>query len=508
MTYQEIADKIERMRRFGRATGYQVSCEMLDRLSHPEEGQRIVHIAGTNGKGSTAVILAYILAAQGFRVGLFTSPHLVRFNERICILEAEENRMDAFDSAVADADWQKADTKGNSRQREDDRRRKRCAHRVIVRQIPDDDLRRLGEKILELPMELSPTMFDICLGMGLCYFREQACDIIILETGLGGKYDSTRASCAVPLLCLITSIGLDHTAILGNRLEEIAENKAGILRPGTRCVLGPMEEEASRVILRHCRQMDIPFWQVTENNAEDIFRVCGLTREDLALDGGYQLYNGACAILAAEILREMGVTGREVRRKMNRDGGSTSAAPVSVKQDKEAYCRALRRGLAQVSWPGRMERISYRNCQILIDGAHNPQGVDALVKSLRRRYPDTACVFIVGILADKDYDLMLERILPLAAEVVTVTVASDRALQKEKLAALVRSRGGCAHRADSISGALDLAADICKRRERQGIKSPLVLFGSLYFVGQVKEFVTDSGEESKAEAARGRKSDI
>lgn len=481
MTYQEIVDKIEKMRRFGRATGYQVSREMLDRLSHPEEGQRVIHIAGTNGKGSTAAILAYILAAQGFRVGLFSSPHLLRFNERIRILETEENRRGAFDAATAP--------------------------RVITRQISDDAVWRLGEEILELPMELPPTMFDICFCMGLCYFREEVCDFVILETGLGGKYDSTRASSVVPLISIITSIGLDHTAILGNRPEEIAENKAGILRPGTRCILGPMEEAASRVIIRRCRQEGIPFWQVTKSRAKDIFLARGLEREDLALEGHYQIYNGACAILAAEILHETGVTCQK-GRKTDKVRGSATIAPDSVREENQAFRRALRSGLTQVSWPGRMERVNYRGRQILIDGAHNPQGVDALAKSLRGFYPDTTCVFIIGILADKEYDLMLEEILPLAAEVVTVTVDSDRALQAERLAALIRGRGGCAHRAGSVSEALELAADICRQREGQGIRSPLVLFGSLYFVGQIKAFLADSPEEFRPEAAQERKSDI
>ena len=261
------------------------------------------------------------------------------------------------------------------------------------------------------------------------------------------------------------------------------------------------------MIIRRCRQEGIPFWQVTKSRAKDIFLARGLKREDLALEGHYQLYNGACAILAAEILHEMGVTCQK-GRKTDRARGSVTTAPDSVREGNQAFCRALRSGLAQVSWPGRMERVNYRGRQILIDGAHNPQGVDALAKSLRGLYPDTTCVFIIGILADKEYDLMLEEILPLAAEVVTVTVDSDRALQAERLAALIRGRGGCAHRAGSVSEALELAADICKRREGQGIRSPLVLFGSLYFVGQVKAFLADSPEEFRPEAAQKRESDI
>ena len=445
MFYQEIVNKIESMRRFGEATGYQVSCEMLDRLLHPERGQKIIHIAGTNGKGSTAAILASILAALGLRVGLFTSPHLVRFNERIRILEPGENPGRSLDP--------------------------KAGRPVTEREISDEDVLRLGEEILALPMDLSPTMFDICLGMGLSYYRDQACDVTILETGLGGRFDSTRACDVTPLICLITSIGLDHTAILGDSLEEIAANKAGILRPGTQCILGPMEEAASRVILRDCRRMQIPFRQLTREGAEQVFADYGLTREDLALEGDFQLGNGACAILAAKLLYEMGV----IRGESAETG---------------CFAEGLRRGLARVSWPGRMERICYRGRQFLIDGAHNPQGVDALAESIARLYPGGSCVFIIGVLADKDYRSMLEKILPLAGEVVAVTVENRRGLRGEDLVRLSRAQGIHARKADSVPEALDLALDICERREEKGQAAPLVLFGSLYFVGQVKEFVS------------------
>ena len=203
MQYEEVVSTIEAKRRFGQARGCDVTKEMMERLGHPEDGMKIIHIAGTNGKGSTAAFVSSILQAADFVVGLFTSPHLIRFTERI---------------------------------------------RVNNREIPNEDVARLGEHLLALPMENECTMFDLCLGMAVLYFKEQHCDYVILETGLGGAGDSTTGLRQIPLVCAITNIGLDHTQILGDTIEKIAAEKAGILKKGTQALLGIMEERAQKVI--------------------------------------------------------------------------------------------------------------------------------------------------------------------------------------------------------------------------------------------------------------------
>ena len=209
MTYQQMVTKIESMRRFGKATGLEVSTALLRELDYPEKNMDIIHIAGTNGKGSTAAFLASLLKESGKRVGLFTSPHLVTFRERIQI-------------------------NGNY--------------------ISEDDLVFWGEKVLEAArgLEVDATMFDIALAMALLYFKSQEVEVVILETGLGGRYDSTRALSVVPKVSVITNIGFDHTAVLGNTLEEIAENKADIIRKDTVTVIAKMDEKSQKVVVSHC----------------------------------------------------------------------------------------------------------------------------------------------------------------------------------------------------------------------------------------------------------------
>ena len=186
MTYQQVVDTIENKRRFGKACGKEVTEELLELLGHPEEGMKILHIAGTNGKGSTAAFATSILMQQGYSVGTFTSPHLVKFNERIM---------------------------------------------VQGQQISDEDVTRIGTLLLELTPELEPTMFDYCLAMGLIYFKEKNISHMVLETGLGGAKDSSSGLQTIPEVCAITSIGLEHTAILGDTIEKIAKEKAGIIKP-------------------------------------------------------------------------------------------------------------------------------------------------------------------------------------------------------------------------------------------------------------------------------------
>ena len=182
--YDEVINIIENTRRFGNLTGYETSKRMLEQLGNPQSGIPFVHVAGTNGKGSTTAFLCKILEQTGKRVGMFTSPHLITFEERI---------------------------------------------RINGEYIPKEDVVRLGNLLLEMQFIVSPTMFDYCLAMAVLYFKEQSCDIMVMETGIGGRYDSTNAL-GVPEVAVITKIGFDHMAVLGNTLGEIAGEKAGIIK--------------------------------------------------------------------------------------------------------------------------------------------------------------------------------------------------------------------------------------------------------------------------------------
>ena len=201
-TYNEVIDIIQNTRRFGSLTGYDVSKRMLEQLGNPQSGIPFVHVAGTNGKGSTTAFLCKILEQTGKKVGMFTSPHLITFEERI---------------------------------------------RINGTYIPKEDVTRLGNLLLELNFDVSPTMFDYCLAMAVLYFKEQQCDIMVMETGIGGRYDSTNAL-GIPELAIITKIGLDHTAILGDTLEAIAGEKAGIIKKGCSVVVSEQKTAASDVL--------------------------------------------------------------------------------------------------------------------------------------------------------------------------------------------------------------------------------------------------------------------
>ena len=260
MEYEEIVTAIMGRRRFGKACGRHVAEELLARLNCPERGMRVIHIAGTNGKGSTAAFVSSILQAAGFCVGQFTSPHLVDFTERI---------------------------------------------QVNGRQISREDAARLGQQLLDLPMELECTMFDLCLGMALLYFRERRCDFVVLETGLGGRLDSTSGLSQVPLVSVVTNIGLDHVQILGDTLEEIAAEKAGIFKPGTEAVFGKMAAAARRVLIKRCEELGIPWRDAgklearTGTGGSDTWEVTCLR---LGLFGAYQRQNAATAAAVFDVL--------------------------------------------------------------------------------------------------------------------------------------------------------------------------------------------------------------
>lgn len=396
MTYQQIVTKIESMRRFGKATGLEVSTALLRELDYPEKNMDIIHIAGTNGKGSTAAFLASLLKESGKRVGVFTSPHLITFRERIQI-------------------------NGNY--------------------ISEDDVVFWGEKVLEAArgLEVDATMFDIALAMALLYFKSQEVEVVILETGLGGRYDSTRALSVVPKVSVITNIGFDHTAVLGNTLEEIAENKADIIRKDTVAVIAKMDEKAQKVIVSHCEKLSVPYVFAMDMKLDP--------KWELGLLGDYQKENAQNALAAYE-------------------------SYMKGKMDQEVI--AL--GLKNATHPGRLQIIQ-KDPLVIVDGAHNPQGVSALSRSLKALYPKEKFTFVVGVLADKDYGHMMEEMLPLAKEFVTVTVESNRALQGEELARYLRERGAKAYAASSIEDAF--------LREQTG---KTVVFGSLYFVGDVIQY--------------------
>lgn len=391
--YQEVIDKIENSRRFGNLPGVEVTKRMLATLGNPQEGLAFIHVAGTNGKGSTCAFLTNILTKAGLKCGCFTSPHLIHFEERIT---------------------------------------------VDQKMIPKDAVTRLGNELLSIDFGVTPTMFDYCLVMAVLYFKECGCDVAVMETGLGGRLDSTNAL-GNPMVAVITRIGYDHMAILGNTLTKIASEKAGILKENVQAIFAPQEEEALAVLRKH---------PGTLVSSEDMEKVAFMKP---GLMGAYQLENGAAAMLAAQkFLSQIGF-------------------------DEERADAAIEAGIHTAIWKGRMEVLS-EEPYLMVDGAHNSNGIHALKTSLMKLYPDEKFHFVMGVMADKDYEKMIEELLPLAIDFVTVTPESSRALQAESLAEKIRSQEIPARSIASVADVLTLP--------RVGEKT--IALGSLYFIGELE----------------------
>lgn len=416
--------------------------ELLERLGRPQDRLKFVHVAGTNGKGSICAYLASILGAAGYRTGMFTSPYIERFEERI---------------------------------------------RVDGVMISPDDLRDVTLAVREHAEAMAeetgdhPTEFELMTAVALEHFARCGCDIVVLEVGLGGRLDSTNVIDA-PEACVIARIGLDHTALLGNTLAAIAGEKAGVIKEGSAVVSWPQEPEAMAVIehaaAEHGCELRVPDFAQLEEGAirwEDgasPFRSFSYKEwADLrtGILGSYQPQNATVALEAVDVLRGRGWRIPD---------------------------EAVRAGVAQTRWPGRFEIVeggsSPDGFAIVVDGGHNPQGARALADSLAEVFPGRRSVFVIGVLEDKDYPRMLEDVLPLGSAFVCVTPDNPRALPAHKLARAIRWTGqdllGCSACVNPVV-ARDFEDAIRRARELADPDGLICAFGSLYSVAALKEAV-------------------
>ena len=418
MTYEEALNAIHAVHWQGHKPGLGRTRALLAALGDPHKALRFVHVAGTNGKGSTAAMLDSCLRAAGYKTGLFTSPYINRFNERV---------------------------------------------QVDGVPIPDGDLVRLVERVqpAAAAMADTPTEFEFITALGMLWFAEQRCDIVVLEVGLGGALDSTNVI-DPPECAVITALGLDHVKELGPTLADIAAAKAGIIKPGSPAVSYGGAPEADRVIAAAARACGAPLTVVDftrlrlrgaglDGQTFDFDGLAGLT---LPLLAGYQPRNAAVAVTALRALRARGW---------------------------DIPDEAIRRGLASVRWPGRFELLR-RSPPFLLDGSHNAHGMRATADSLRSLFPGQKFVFLVSIMADKDADEMLRLLLPLAKAFVTVTAPSPRAIPAADLAARIEALGGSAEPAASIPAAVERTAALAAG-------GPAAALGTLYFSGEVRQAV-------------------
>lgn len=416
--------------------------ELLERLGRPQDRLKFVHVAGTNGKGSICAYLASILSAAGYRTGMFTSPYIERFEERIRV-----------DGVMISPDELRDVT-------------------LAVREHAEAMAEETGDH---------PTEFELMTAVALEHFARCGCDIVVLEVGLGGRLDSTNVIDA-PEACVIARIGLDHTALLGNTLAAIAGEKAGIIKEGSAVVSWPQEPEAMAVIehaaAEHGCELRMPDFAQLEEGAvkwEDgasPFRSFSYKEwADLrtGILGSYQPQNATVALEVVDVLRGRGWRIPD---------------------------EAVRAGVAQTRWPGRFEIVeggsSPDGFAIVVDGGHNPQGARALADSLAEVFPGRKPVFVIGVLEDKDYPRMLEDVLPLGSAFVCVTPDNPRALPAHKLARAIRWAGqdllGCSACVNPVV-ARDFEDAIRRARELADPDGLICAFGSLYSVAALKEAV-------------------
>ena len=390
--------------------------KLLALLGDPQKELKFVHIAGTNGKGSTAAMTASILCKAGYKAGLFTSPYIYRFHERI--------QMDG-------------------------------------RQIADEKLLPLILKVKALAetMEEMPTEFEFVTALAMEYYRQEACPIVVLEVGMGGLIDATNAIDA-PEVAVITNIGLDHTDALGDTEAKIAANKAGIIKTGCHAVVYRGCDEVEQVYAQVCAEKQVPLRKADFDSIRlhhcDLFGQtfdCGDRKElFIPLLGNHQLYNSAVVLSVIDALRERGWKLEESH---------------------------IREGLRDVSWPGRFD-IVCRDPLFIIDGGHNPQCIQALVKNIDDYLADRKVIALTGVLADKDYGEMFRPVMDKVSAFVCITPDNPRKLEAHELAAHLRATGAEAVGCDSVKEGVE------KAKALAGPEGAVLCFGSLYSIGDIR----------------------
>ncbi|MFB7638254.1 bifunctional folylpolyglutamate synthase/dihydrofolate synthase [Peribacillus butanolivorans] len=396
---------------------------LLTKLGNPQEGLKYIHIAGSNGKGSTLHYIKEILLAEGIRIASFTSPYLIRMNEQL---------------------------------------------KINTDEISDNDFVAAFQELWPIVQEMDsvgngPTQFEILTAMAFSYFSKKEVDLVLMETGLGGRLDTTNV--IQPLLSIITSISLEHTNILGNTLAEIASEKAGIIKSGAPIISGVTAEEPAKVIEEKAASADVPYYQlgrdfyvndVKQSKHGQSFSISldnrSIRNINLQMLGRHQIDNAALAVAAVMLVIE-GIDEKSIRK-----------------------------GIGEAKWNGRFEKISDEPL-VIIDGAHNPAGIEVLIETLKTHYPDYTYRFIFSSFRDKDYSQMLHMLEKEEIEIIITEFNHERAADAEKL------YKQCSHENKSIDK--DWQSAIRKGRQKTGEKEILVITGSLYFLSLVREFISE-----------------
>ncbi len=407
---------------------------LLNHAGNPQERLKIIHIAGTNGKGSVSRFIYAILKEHGLRAGLYTSPHLLSFSERI----------------IADG-----------------------------KKIEDYDLDRLGrffKKIILTNKEFKkfgePSFFELTTAICFKYFEERHVDVAIIEAGLGGRLDATNVV-KKPLLSVITNISMDHEDILGHSLKKIALDKAGIIKQGSLVVTGEKKVKIKGLIKERALSLNVPFFsteRIKLYRTKNLYNYNGLK---LALKGiklhnkaWYQKYNLGLALLSVEIVYD---NYKDILR-------------LDIKED------LIKKGISKFNNEGRFEIINYKNSTLILDGAHNPDGIKSLIVSLKRVFKNGKFIIIFAVMKDKNYKTMLKRLAGLNGSIIFTGLNNDRVNDIKKLESFSKKYNYFKNtfRSKNIKEGLDLAFK-CKEED-----DLILLCGSLYLIGEFKELKKNS----------------
>jgi len=391
--YQRSLDYLYGLEKFGMIFGLTKIEEILEAVGNPHREIQAIHIGGTNGKGSTAAIIASILRKEGYRVGLYTSPHLIRFTERMKVNEKEIEKEEVADLT----EW-------------------------------------MRERIETAGIAPPFTFFDFTTAMVFLYFKQKMVDLAVLEVGLGGRLDSTNV--IDPLLSIITNIGKDHQDVLGKGILRIAEEKAGIIKESRPLITAATQPKVLRLFSKICREKKAPFFKVGKEfryglAGEGSFSYEGLHRKlwDLSLNlrGSHQMVNATTALGAMEILDDLG---------------------YRVSND------AIVEGLKVVEWPGRLEMVS-SSPRVLLDGAHNSEGALSLRESLEKDFQYHHLILLIGIMKDKDVHSILHSLSPLADHIIFTRPSTDRAASPALLRKALGRNGKKAEVIEDFRKAID-----------------------------------------------------
>lgn len=431
MNYKEALKYIEETHKFGIRLGLDNMTKLLDLLGNPQDNLNIIHMSGTNGKGSTCSFITSILKEAGYKVGLYTSPFLETFTERI---------------------------------------------RINGENIPEEDVARIisliKEKIEQMVKEgySYPTEFEIVTTMAFYYYYEQNVDYVALEVGLGGRYDATNIIKSSQV-SVIGSISLDHTNILGDNISKIAYEKGGIIKENGVAIVYNQSDEVKNVIKQICYDKNATYIETNFDDIEikksDIYsQVYDATIFDesyenieIKLIGEHQINN---SILALTVIKYL-----ECNKGLKIDD------------------KSIRKGLINTKWPGRIEKIS-ENPLFIIDGAHNEDGALSLAKAIDKNFKDRNLTLLIGMLEDKDIDSVLDILIPKFNKVITTTPDNPRAIDSSKL------KGKILRYTDNVVDKKDIEEALNYTLESSNDNDVIISAGSLYMIGSIRRLMTNN----------------